>query len=362
MLPLVKVYMPPKERLLPVLEDVLYKGMLAEGQHVYDFEAAFKKKFGIEGSVLGMSSGTGALHAALILAGVKAGDEVISTSMTAEPTNLSILYTGAKQVFADVINTSGNISAASIEQKITNKTKAILVVHYAGYPVQLEAISAVAKKYNLPLIEDCAHALGATYNNKTVGNYGDYAIFSFQAIKHMTTIDGGVLVLKNQEQLTQAKKIRWFGMEKGVDRTKVNITDIGYKYNMSNVTGALGMLQLEYVDNVISAHVNNGRYYDERLAKVSGIESGTFDDIAVPSYWLYTLMSDDWEDIQRKLNEKGVMASKLHRPNHFHSIFNSPGLQLPELDTFYKKLLHIPCGWWVTEEIRETIIDTIERG
>ncbi|QIM43508.1 DegT/DnrJ/EryC1/StrS family aminotransferase [Leclercia adecarboxylata] len=362
MIPLVKVAMAPKEKLMPALEEVLYSGMLAEGEYVYRFEDAFKNHFKMEGSVLGMSSGTGALHAALTLAGVRQGDEVITTSMTAEPTNLSILYVGAKPVFADVIDTSGNISADSVESLITNKTKAILVVHYAGYPVELEKISKLAQKYNIPLIEDCAHALGAEYNGKGIGNYGDYAIFSLQAIKHMTTVDGGILVVKNAEQVKPAKKFRWFGMEKGVDRTKVDITEPGYKYNMSNVTGAIGLIQLDYINNIIDAHKSNGRYYDEQFARIPGITSGSFDENATPSYWLYTLVSDDWEDIQKKLTEKGVMASKLHRPNHFHTIFTYPETVLPGLDSFYANLLHIPCGWWVTEEQRAMIVDTIARG
>jgi dTDP-4-amino-4,6-dideoxygalactose transaminase len=362
MIPLVKVAMAPKEKIMPALEDVLYSGMLAEGEYVYRFEDAFKSHFKIEGTVLGMSSGTAALHTALLLAGVQAGDEVITTSMTAEPTNLSILYVGAKPVFADVIDTSGNISVDSIESHITNKTKAILVVHYAGYPVELEKISKIARKYNIPLIEDCAHALGSEYGGKTIGNYGDYAIYSLQAIKHMTTVDGGILVIKNPEQVTAAKKIRWFGMEKGVDRTKVDITSPGFKYNMSNVTGAIGLVQLDYIDSIINIHKSNGRYYDAQLKDVSGVTTGSFDCEASPSYWLYTLVSEDWEDIQKKLTEKGVMAAKLHRPNHYHTIFTYPENKLPGLDSFYGNLLHIPCGWWVTEEQREMIVETIARG
>lgn len=362
MIPLVKVAMAPKEELMPALERVLYSGMLAEGEYVYQFEEKFKRCFDIEGTVVGMSSGTGALHTALILAGVKDNDEVITTSMTAEPTNLAILYTGAKPVFADVNENSGNISAAAIEKVITPRTKAILVVHYAGYPVELEKISAIAKKYNIALIEDCAHALGAKYQGKSIGSHGDYAIFSLQAIKHMTTVDGGILVLKNSNQLSQAKKIRWFGMEKGVDRTKVNIEQIGYKYNMSNVTGAIGLVQLDNVKNTIDAHISNGQYFDEKLRNIAGVTPAIYDAAAAPSYWLYTLLSDDWADIQRKLNEKGVMASKLHRPNHYHSIFTYPETNLPGLDSFYTRLLHIPCGWWLSQEQREMIADTIARG
>ncbi|MDV6320776.1 DegT/DnrJ/EryC1/StrS family aminotransferase, partial [Chromohalobacter sp. HP20-39] len=136
MIPIVKVAMPAKSVLMPALEEVLYSGMIAEGESVYRFESEFNQKFGLERS-LAMSSGTGARHAALTLAGVGPGDEVISTPMTAEPTNTSILYTGAKVVWADVDPVSGNMCPESVRSCITSRTKAILCVHYAGYPVRL---------------------------------------------------------------------------------------------------------------------------------------------------------------------------------------------------------------------------------
>lgn len=362
MIPLVKVGLPEKNILLPAIEEVLYSGMIAEGEYVYKFEEKFKDVFNLEGTVLGMSSGTAALHTALLLCGLKPGDEVITTSMTAEPTNLSILYTGAKAIFADVISSSGNISPSSIEEKITKKTKAILVVHYAGYPVKLDEIKKIAEKHHIPLIEDCAHALGAIYDKKSIGNTGDFSIFSFQAIKHLTTIDGGVLHIKNSSLSDEAKKIRWFGMQKGIERTKVNITSLGYKYNMNNVTAAIGLVQLAEIKDRINKHILNGQFFDNVIEKIQGLSHATFDQNSTPSYWLYTLLSDDWEDIQKKLNEIGVQSSKLHRPNNYHTIFDSNKNALPNLNIFYNRLLHLPCGWWITEETREQIANTLTKG
>jgi perosamine synthetase len=361
MIPIVKVLFPPKESLLPALESVLYRGQIAEGQQVYEFEEKFGSQFGVP-NVLAMSSGTAALHAALTLAGVQHGDEVISTPMTAEPTNTSILYCGATVVWADVDPTTGNIDPDSIRQNITPKTRAIVVVHYAGYPVRLAEIRAIADEYQLPLIEDCAHALGATYDGKPIGSIGDFGIFSFQAIKHMTTVDGGVLTIANPKYMIAAKKFRWFGMLKGVARTEVDIQSIGYKYNMSNVTAAMGLVQLQHIDSVISRYISNGRYYDIQFQDVPGINFACCDAVAKPSYWLYTLLSDHADDIEKSLNAAGVMASKLHRPNNLHSIFKSSNKPLPGLDRFYKRLLHIPCGWWVTDEDRARIADVIKKG
>jgi dTDP-4-amino-4,6-dideoxygalactose transaminase len=361
MIPLIKVGMPEAELLMPSLEKVLYSGMVGEGEAVYEFENQFMAKFGIKHG-LAMSSGTAALHASLVLAGVNSGDEVITTSMTAEPTNIAILQVGAIPVFADVDVNSGNLSPESIESKITNKTKAIIVVHYAGIPVRLSEISAIARKHKLILIEDCAHSLGALYAGEGIGNLSDFAIYSFQAIKHMTTIDGGFLSIKDESLLRSAKKFRWFGLEKGVTRTEIDITTIGYKYNMHNVAATIGLAQLNSIDSKLAKHKDNGKYFDHNIPKINGLTVPLFDVEAEPSYWLYTVFSDDSDDVERSLAEVGVAASKLHRPNHFHTIFKPYADELPNLNDYYRKMIHIPCGWWVRNEDRELIISTLKKG
>lgn len=361
MIPLVKVAMPDKALLMPKLESVLYSGMIAEGEAVYAFEREFGEHFGIE-NVLAMSSGTAALHAALTLAGVGTGDEVISTPMTAEPTNTSILYCGAKVIWADVDPVSGNMDPESVKARITPRTKAILCVHYAGYPVRLAELKAIADLYGIPLIEDCAHALGARYEGRHVGTIGHYGIYSFQAIKHMTTVDGGVLTMADQSKMPAAKRFRWFGLLKGVPRTEVDISTIGYKYNMNNVTATIGQVQLQNIDCLLRRHIENGKYFDSKFTDVPGVDFARCESRAEPSYWLYTLLSDDSADLEKALNAAGVSASKLHRPNNLHSIFNASQVELPGLDTFYRRLLHIPCGWWVTDDDREKIIQIVKKG
>ncbi|MFB0983973.1 MAG: aminotransferase class I/II-fold pyridoxal phosphate-dependent enzyme [Acinetobacter towneri] len=205
MIPLVKVAMPPKEQLMPELEKVLYSGMVAEGEYVYKFEAEFAEKFKIP-VAMATSSGTAALHMALILSGVESGDEVITTSMTAEPTNTVILQSGGTPVFADVDSDTGNLCPLAVKAAITSKTKAIVVVHYAGFPADLDGLRKLADEHGIALIEDCAHALGARYAEQAIGTIGDYGIFSFQAIKHMTTVDGGMLAMRDKGRLDEEKK------------------------------------------------------------------------------------------------------------------------------------------------------------
>ena len=361
MLPLVKVSMPPREKLMPALENVLYGGMIAEGEHVYRFEEEFARTFDLP-NALATSSGTGALHIALLLAGVRPGDEVVSTSMTAEPTNTTLLQVGAVPVFADVDPRNGNLQPEAVERAITERTSAILVVHYAGYPADLKALREIADRRGVQLIEDCAHALGARFADQAIGTIGDCAIFSLQAIKHMTTVDGGVLTVRDASRLALARRLRWFGLTKGVTRTEVDITTPGFKYNMNNVSATIGLLQLQGIGAVIDAHVANGRFYDGTLAGIAGLAPATVVEAAEPSYWIYTLLTDDPDDVERRLASIHVAASKLHRPNHLHTVFAPYRRPMPQLDEFYRRLVHIPCGWWVGADDRERIVDVLRKG
>lgn len=361
MLPIVKVAMPPKEVLMPALEAVLYSGMIGEGEFVYQFEAAFAQLFGLQ-NVVATSSGTAALHLAMLLSGIEPGDEVITTSMTAEPTNTTILQMGAKPIFADVDSLTGNLDPSAVEALITADTKAICVVHYAGYPARLTELRSIADRHGLSLIEDCAHALGASYGNQSIGTIGDYSIFSFQAIKHMTTVDGGALVVKDAAKIQEARRLRWFGLAKGVPRTEVDITRVGYKYNMHNVAAVIGLKQLEHITPLLERHQANGQFLDQALQHIPGLQPAKYEASAQSAYWLYTLLADDSDDVERILAEERVMASKLHRPNHFHSVFKEFVRPMPQLDVFYKKLVHVPCGWWVSDEDREKIVTALKRG
>ncbi|NHA15457.1 DegT/DnrJ/EryC1/StrS aminotransferase family protein [Thioalkalivibrio sp. XN279] len=361
MIPLVKVAMPPRESLLSALEEVLYSGFIGEGEHVYHFEKCFAETFGLP-IALGVSSGTAALHLAILLADVKPGDEVITTSMTAEPTNVVILQCGAVPVFADVEPDTGNLDPASVESLIGPRTRAIVVVHYAGFPAPLAALRTLADRHDIVLIEDAAHSLGATYGGQGIGTVGDFAIFSFQAIKHMTTIDGGMLTMRDLGKVELARRLRWFGLAKGVPRTEVDITRYGFKYNMHNVAAVIGLAQLKWIRSLIDRHIANGRFFDECIPKIAGLSITRFEPTAAPSYWLYSVLSDDSEGVERRLAAVDVAASKLHRPNHLHSVFAAMRRPLPGLDTFYRRLTHLPCGWWVTDADRERIIDALSKG
>jgi perosamine synthetase len=360
-IPLFKVFLSPEDALMPRLRDVLYGGQISEGEPVYEFERRFSSFVGLP-HVLSFYSGTAALHVALILAGVKPGDEVISTPMTAEPTNMAICHAGGKIVWADVDPTNGNVSADSVAERITQQTRAIMVVHYGGIPAPMERIRKIAEKARVPVIEDAAHALGARYNHFPIGNFSEYTMFSLQAIKHLTTIDGGMLACKDPNDLPKGRALRWFGIDRKASRTEVNVSRVGYKYHMNNVNATIGLVQLDHIVPIIERHIDNGRYFDMALREIPGMELCRWDEKAEPSYWFYTVLADRRDDLARYLTEHGIGNSQAHKRNDLHSVFVSSRRELPGLDSFYSRMLHIPCGWWVNDEDREHIANIIKIG
>lgn len=361
MIPLVKPYLPAKDILMPKLEKILYSGYIAEGETVKEFEQEFSRYINNPFSV-SLNSGTAALHIALLLCNIQEGDEVISTVITAEPTNIAIKLTGAKVIWADVDPENGLLDPRSVESKITNRTKAIVVVHYAGMVADLTRLNEISQKYNIPLIEDAAHALGAKYDNKYIGEDSNFAIFSFQAIKHITTVDGGMLCLRDESYYKSAKLLRWFGLDKNKSRFENDISIPGYKYHMNNVNATIGLAQMLNIENVINRYVSNGIYYDQHLKEIAGLKLMKYYPKSEPSYWLYTVCVDNREDFIRCMSERGFMASELHKRNDLHSVFKESLVKLPNTDLFAAKMVHIPCGWWVGPEEREYIVDAIKKG
>jgi len=360
-IPLFKVFLAPEDYLMPRLRDVLYSGQISEGEPVYEFERKFSAFVGLP-NVLSFYSGTAALHGALVLAGVKPGDEVISSPMTAEPTNMAICHAGGKIVWADVDPANGNLTAAAIAERVTPRTRAIMVVHYGGIPAAMNGIWQVATRAGVPVIEDAAHALGARYDHQPIGDGSEYTMFSLQAIKHMTTVDGGMLACKNAGDLTKGRTLRWFGMDRLASRTEMDVSSVGYKYHMNNVNATIGLVQLDHISPVLERHIANGRYFDAALREIPGLNLCSWDESAAPSYWFYTVLAERRDDLSRYLTEHGIGNSQCHKRNDLHSVFASSRRELPGLDSFYSHMLHIPCGWWVSDEDREFITDTLRRG
>jgi perosamine synthetase len=360
MIPIVKPFLPPPNVLMPRLQAILYSGHIAEGERVKEFE----KSFGIyinNPYSLSLNSGTAALHLALLMAGVKAGDEVISTALTAEPTNVAIVQVGAKVIWADVDEVTGILSPMSVRSKITPKTKAIMLVHYAGIVADMDAFQKISEEFSIPIIEDAAHALGAKYKGRMIGSISPYTIFSLQAIKHITTVDGGILAINSQTQHDEGRIKRWFGLDKTKPRLENNITEVGYKYHMNDVNATIGLVQMDYINETVGKYIDNGRYMDGKLVNTNGVKLIEYYEGSEPSYWLYTIRVESRKDFIKWMNSNGISASELHLRNDRHKLFGKPA-HLPALDKFYSEMVHLPCGWWVNDEDRERIVETIKKG
>lgn len=360
-IPLFRVFLPPAEELMPRLQQALYSGQISEGEPVYAFERGFAAAFG--GShLLAFSSGTAALHIALLLAGVGSGDEVISTAMTAEPTNMAIRHAGASVVWADVDPANGLLDPASVEARITPRTRAILVVHYGGLLAPMARLNAVAAAYGIPVIQDAAHALGARYAGLPLADHSAFTMYSLQAIKHMTTVDGGMLACANSEAAARGRRLRWFGIDRQAPRTQVAVREVGFKYNMTNVTATLGLAQLDAIAPVLARHRANGAWLEAALAGLDGIRPALGDPAGEPAHWFFTVLAERRDDLSRHLTARGIENSLVHRRNDLHPVFAASRTALPGLDAYTERVLHLPCGWWVTDADRERIAEALRQG
>ncbi len=357
---LFKVHM-PKSVDQPLLE-VLHSGFVGQGPKVDEFERQLSEYLGNR-YCLTLNSGTSGLQLALRLAGVGAGDEVITTAMTCTATNMPILAAGARIVWADVDPVTGLIDPEDIERKITPKTRAIIMVHYGGMPCDLERINQIAKQYSLKTIEDAAHALGAEYQGEKIGNHSDFVVFSFQAIKHISTVDGGLLVCRDEEDYRRGKLLRWYGIDREQSRKdyrcEEDIREYGYKFHMNDIAATIGIEQLKYLDGIVTRHIENQYFYDEALSRIDGVRLVPKQGPLKSSSWLYTLHVERRDHFIEWMREEGVMVSCVHARNDRHTAFADSVAELPQLDRFCATQISIPVGWWITDRDRSYIADKI---
>ena len=359
MIPLFKVFMSP--HVLKQLKKVLYSGTVTQGPQVEKFEKVLRDYIG-NPYIITVNSGTSALHLALDLCGVSSGDEVITTPMTCTATNWPILAHGAKIVWSDIDPDTANIDPESIKTKITKKTKAIMVVDWGGYPCDIDAIREIAN--GIPIIEDAAHGFGSEYKGKKVGNTADYTCFSFQAIKHLTTVDGGLITVRTKKDHQKVILKRYFG----IDRTKrskdyrieKDIYDWGYKFHMNDVNATIGLANFKHLPDILKKHRDNAYFFRKELAKIPYVELLREDEGFYSSYWLFTMKVPNVEKFSDYMKSHNVMASRVHRRNDNHPVTRPFRRPLPNVDKFTKHMVCIPVGWWVTKEDREYIVETIK--
>jgi perosamine synthetase len=344
---------------------VLRSGWVSEGPMVKEFEARLASELGLLHPVA-LNSGTTALHLALVLCGVGAGDEVILPAQTFVATGLVVLMQGAAPVFADIDPLTGNLSPTSFAEKITPRTKAVIPVHWGGYPCELDEINAIAEQHGVSVIEDAAHALGAQYKDRPVGSISRFTAFSFQAIKHLTTGDGGALCCADVTEAYAAFVRRWFGIDRANSKPSVlgeriyDIETVGYKYHMNDVAAAMGLGNLEDFRTRLARRQRIGSYYREHLRAVNGLQLLKSESSFTSAYWLFTLLVERREDFIRKLGESNIPSSVVHLRIDRNSVFGGVRNDLPGQARFDAQQISIPVHEGLRDEDVECITSIIK--
>jgi len=355
----------PKSATLAV-EEVLSSRWIGQGPKVDQFELNFNSKFNQKASIA-VGSGTDALHLAYLLAGIMPGDEVICPVFTCTATNLPLLYIGATPVFADIDPLTMNISPKSIRDRITDKTKAIVTVDYAGLPCDYDEILEIAKEFDLVLIDDAAHAVGATYKGQNIGAIADFTTYSFQAIKHITTGDGGLLSMRDESRLDEVRRLRWFGIDRVAKQNGIwanDIVEVGYKYQMTDIGAAIGLAGLKDFDDMYGLRKKILEIYCDRLANVSGLYNVGIDSLHDRSHaaWMHTVLVDDREKLQEKLRENSIESAQVHYRNDMYSIFGGRRKDLPNMDLLENKYLVLPIHPKMSIEDANRVCDVVISG
>ncbi len=343
-IPLFMPYVAPDAK--DLVSNVLSTRWIGQGPLVKKFEEKFEETFLNGESAMAVGSGTDALHLSYLLSNIGPGDEVIVPVFTCTATNIPLLYIGAKLKFVDVNPLTLNIDIADLKRKISKKTRAIVVVHYGGLPCEMDEILELAEDFGIPVIEDAAHALGAIYKGRKVGTLSDFTMYSFQAVKHITTGDGGMLAIKNQSLIDRAMKLRWFGIDRSAKQKGIwenDITEIGYKYQMTDVSAALGLTALDTFNQVLEHRQKLLAQYQINLAQISNVTMlGAPDGVSEHAAWLCTIRTSKRRALQEFLFQNGVESNQVHYRNDRYTIFSDFRNDVPNMDSIENEYLVLP--------------------
>jgi dTDP-4-amino-4,6-dideoxy-D-glucose/dTDP-4-amino-2,4-dideoxy-beta-L-xylose transaminase len=357
MIPLFKVRVSPHA--LMSIEDTLKSGFIAQGPRVDELEGVVHKELNLGREPIAVNSATSALELALDLAGVGPGDEVISTPMTCYATNVGILRRGATIVWADVYPTNGNINIYDAERLITNRTKAIMAVDWAGQFAE----HGYLKTLGPPVIEDAAHVWDV-YDHDM--QRGDFITYSLQAIKFLTAGDGGLLVTPDDETHKLARMKRWYGLDRDNNenfRATQDIKVMGTKWNMNDISASLALANISQAKNSVYWHRRNALILTEALSNLGFADPVPYYDDT--SYWVFPLIMRhgvDRDAFEKHMNENGIQTAQVHFRNDKYSVTKEFSIRpLPGLDYFADHQTNIPCGWWLTDDDLAYIIDTVKK-
>jgi len=374
---LFKVFMAPTAA--EEVSKVLNSGYIGQGPKVNEFENQLKNHFNHD-YIQTVNAGTSALHLALHLLkspdfqwpGLTSDDEVLTTAMTCTASNWPVLANGLKLKWVDIDPKTLNMDLDDLARKITPKTKVIILVHWGGYPIDLDRIKQIQDKtyqmygFKPAIIEDGAHSFGSSYKGKPIGTHGNLTMFSLQAIKHITSIDGGLLLSPHKKLHDRGKLARWYGIDRDGDRKdfrcEADIEEWGFKFHMNDVCATVGIENFKHLDEIVSKHKANAAYYDKELQNTPGVtllERKTGHDSAS---WIYSMLVENRPGFYKWMDECNITVSQVHERNDKHTCVTEYRSHLPTLDKIIRSIVSIPVGWWVSQEEREYIVDCIKKG
>ena len=366
-IPLYKPHM--VERVGELVEAIFSSGQIAGGPSVEKFENLLRDYLG---NPLVTTTGdiSSSLAICLSMAGVGPGYDVVMSPLVCLATSCPVRNLFANIHWCDVDPETGNIDPYDISRRITPKTKAIVVYHWAGNPAEIDLICTIADSHHITVIEDAGEALGAEYKGRKIGATGsDYTVFSFYPNRHLTTIDGGAIACDREEDYEKVRWLKRYGIHlpsfrdsEGEINPTSDIPIEGWNSYMNHVAAAIGIAQMERFPGIITRYQENGFFYDEALASVPSLTLLKRPVHSRSAYWVYTFLAKDRDNLFRKLRQQGVHVSKVHLRNDLYSCFGIAKESLPGVDYFSAHCLSIPCGWWVTDEDREFIADVIWGG
>ncbi len=355
--------------------NILKSDYLTTGPNIIDFEQNVANYVGAKFAVA-FSNGTAALHGATFAAGIGEGDEVITTSLTFAASANCVLYQRGTVVFADIDSKTYNISPTEIEKKITPETKAIIPVHFTGQPAQLDEIHALAKKYNLVVIEDAAHALGATYKGKKIGTLSDMTMFSFHPVKHITTGEGGIITTNSKEYYDKLVQFRSHGITRNPSIMKENhgpwyyeMQLLGYNYRMTDIQAALGSSQLKKLDSFVNRRKEIIKAYNEVFEKISQIQIPYQLPETDSSWHLYILkLNLDQLTVSRKevfeeLQKLNIGVNVHYIPVHTLPYYEQLGYKkgsVPLTEKLYEGIISLPLFPLMQDQDVEDVIEAVK--
>jgi len=355
---------------------VLKSDYLTTGEMVDMFEKAFANYVNAKYAVA-VSSGTAALHTAAFTAGIKNGDEVITTPLTFAASANCILYQGGKPVFADINKKTYNIDPNEIGKNITKKTKAIIPVDYTGQPCELDEINEIAEKHDLTVIEDASHAVGSTYKGKKIGSISDLSIFSFHPVKHMTTGEGGVITTDSKKLYEKMLLFRNHGITKDEDDfiSKSNggwfyeQQLLGFNYRITDIQCALGLSQLNKIDNFIKRRREIVKIYNNAFERFDEITTPFHPDYVNPSWHLYVIqlnlerLSVSRKKVFDKLRKNKLGVQVHYIPVYFHPYYQKLGFKkglCPNAEWLYNRIISLPLFPKMTNHDIDWVIKSIK--